>query len=382
MFNSKHYVPILKWKRAELGALKMLEKERKKYITPLIQLVMPSVSLYREKGEKKIRKSQEEIFSEIVIKFKENRINKIPEEILQSWGTRPIFLDVSLLYEDQSTTELKVNSMKAIILKGVKIGLKIIPVIHLYDDLEIRRTACLLAKKFDSGVCLRLVCSNLLDIKQLDRDITELVAQEKLEIKDMDLLIDIKETEDNAYKYTKYLNISQNIPKISEWRTFIFASGSFLKDLSSCKPDEENLIPRLDWTNWINQVNNDLKRKPTFADYTIQHPIYEESYQFFHPTTSIKYTLENKWLVMKGEKQKYDKYLASAAVLVGDPRFYGEDFSYGDKYVSEKAKHFPKYITEKNKKHNIGGTGSTETWLRAGINHHLTLVVHQIANLS
>lgn len=382
MFNSKHYVPILKWKRAELGALKMLEEDHKKYITPLIQLVMPSVYLYKEEDGEKIRKSQEEILSEKVAKLKENRINKIPEEILQSWGTGPIFLDVSLLYDDQSTTELKINSMKEIILQGIKIGSKIIPVIHLNDDLEIRRTACLLAKKFDSGICLRLVCSNLLNIDQLDRDVTELIAQEKLKMKDIDLLIDIKETEDNANKYIKYLNISQNIPKISEWRTFIFASGSFLKDLSNCKPDEENHIPRLDWTNWTNLMNKGLKRKPAFADYTIQHPIYEESSQFFHPSASIKYTLENEWLVMKGKKQKYDNYLAHAASLVGDERYYGKDFSYGDKYISEKAEHFYKYITEKNKGNNIGGTGSTETWLRAGINHHLTLVVHQIANLS
>jgi len=41
MFNSKHYVPMLKWKRAEQGALEVLTSENKKYITPVIQFVMP-----------------------------------------------------------------------------------------------------------------------------------------------------------------------------------------------------------------------------------------------------------------------------------------------------------------------------------------------------
>ncbi len=41
LFNSKHYVPILKWKRAEQGALKSLAEEYKQFITPVIQLVMP-----------------------------------------------------------------------------------------------------------------------------------------------------------------------------------------------------------------------------------------------------------------------------------------------------------------------------------------------------
>jgi hypothetical protein len=81
---------------------------------------------------------------------------------------------------------------------------------------------------------------------------------------------------------------------------------------------------------------------------------------------------------MKGQRQKFDKYLANAALLVKDERYYGENFSNGDKYIAEKAKHFAVYI----KKPSVKGTGSTETWLRAGINHHLVLAAHQVANLS
>jgi len=381
MFDSRHYVPILKWKRAEMNALKMIKKENKEYITPLVQLVMPSVYLYKKENGKNVRKSSEEMLAEKVTKFKKNKINKIPEEILQSWGTTPIFLDVSLLYDDQSTTELKVNSLKEIILNGTENGLNLIPVIHLDDDLQIRKMACLLAKKFNSGLCLRLVYPNLIDMRQLDKNITELITQEELNINDMDLLVDIKEIDDNDQKYINYLNVSQKIPGILEWRTFIFASGSFLKDLSNCKRDEEKNVPRLDWINWLGLIDKNLKRNPTFADYTVQHPIYEESSQFFHPSASIKYTLEDEWLIMKGRRQEYDNYLAHAAVLVRDERFYGKDFSDGDRYILEKAEHFQKYMIEKKKRHDIGKTGNPATWLQAFINHHITLVAHQIANL-
>lgn len=70
-------------------------------------------------------------------------------------------------------------------------------------------------------------------------------------------------------------------------------------------------------------------------------------------------------------------YLASAAVLVKDKRFCGENFSDGDKYIAEKAKHFVEYV----KNPAIKGRGSTETWLKAGINHHLVLTAHQVASL-
>ena len=68
-------------------------------MTPLIELVMPTVPLYRKiDKDKSVKKNPEEIFTEVVQKFKEKRIKEIPEEILQSWGTKPVFLDFTLLY--------------------------------------------------------------------------------------------------------------------------------------------------------------------------------------------------------------------------------------------------------------------------------------------
>lgn len=361
MFDSKHYIPILKWKRAEQGALKVLKDEQKKYITPLIQLVMPK------------NKPQEQL-EDLIKRFGE-QLNKTAEKIIEVWGNSPIFVDVSLLF----SVELKSKALDAIVRQGQKLGGIFIPVIHLNDDKQIKDAAFKVVKDINNGACIRLICSDFSDLNSLNKNISTFLATGELTEKDIDLLVDMKETGDNGDKYIKYLNLPQAIPNLTKWRTFIFASGSFPKDLSQCKIDETNLIPRIDWKNWKKQVcGRKLKRKPSFSDYTIQHPIYEESSQFFHPTCSIKYALENEWLIMKGERQKFAQYLASAAELVKDKRFYGENFSDGDKYIFDKAKHFSVYIENPA----IKGTGSTETWLRAGINHHLTLVAHQIANLS
>ena len=360
MFDSRHYVPMLKWKRSEQGALKALAEEHKKHITPLIQFVMPKYKLHEQ-------------FEDIVARA-EKQMLQIPEKLIEVWGRTPIFVDVSLLF----TTPLKVESLSIVLREGHKLGGTFIPAIYLNDDQEIKKAAYSLAQETRSGICLRLICSDFSDLIKLNQDIANLLSSSGLGEKNIDLLVDIKETEENGNKCTKYLNLSQRIPNLLKWRTFIFASGSFPEDLSKCKFDEENLIPRTDWNIWKDCVESKkLQRNPAFADYTIQHPIYKEASQFFHPTSSIKYTLENEWLIMKGKKQKYELYLASAAVLVKDRRFYGENFSYGDKYVSEKAKHFKSYINNPA----IKGTGSTETWLRAGINHHLALLAHQTSNL-
>lgn len=358
MFNSEHYIPILKWKRAEQGALKSLVKECRKHMTPLIQFVMP-------------KPNENDKLEDVVARFRK-QMNEIPKKISDVWGTDPIFIDVSLLF----TTRLKADALKTIVLEGDKLGSTFIPVIHLDDDNDLKKIAFSLARR--NGLCLRLVCPNFNDFNKFKLNMAELLITSGLEENIIDLLVDIKEIDDNEGKYLNYLGLAQNIPNLKCWRTFIFAAGSFPEDMTGCKLDEVNLLPRADWVNWRRQARNSkMRRYPAFADYTIQHPIYREVTQFFPPTSSIKYTLENEWLVMKGKKQRFELYLANAAVLVKDDRFYGRNFSDGDKYISEKAAHFSVYI----KNPSVKGTGSTETWLKAGINHHLTLVANQIANL-
>ncbi len=364
MFGPKHYVPILKWKRAEQNALQALRDKDKELMTPLIQFVMP---------KPKSTANAEKQFESVIASFRE-KVPQLPQQVLKAWGLSPIFVDFSLLY----TTDLKVESLRAITASGRALGMHLIPVVNLNDDPDLKKAVHSSAKKYSSGLCLRLVPHDLTDSVKLNKDIQAFLSVSGLTEADVDLLVDTKEIGQNG-TYRGYVSASQRIQNLPKWRTFIFASGAFPEDLSNCKIDEENLIPRYDWGNWVAQLNGKTSvRKPTFGDYTIQHPIYKESSQFFPPTTSIKYALEDAWYIMKGKKQIFEMYLAHAKVLADDrSKFYGEQFSFGDKYIADKAKHFPVYMRNKS----VKGTGSTESWLTAGINHHLALTAHQIANL-
>jgi len=361
-FGPEHYVPILKWKRAEQGALKTLREEQKVFISPLVQLVMPNYKL------------QNQTIDDVVEKF-ENEIHKIPNKIMEVWGDSPLFVDVSLLFTDI----LKVNSFSTLFREARILKINLIPVVYLDDVQEIKDIVRKIIAEDRRGMCLRLICADFTDYVKMEQNIKELLDYMGVKKEDVDLMIDIKETEDND-KYEKYFGLSQKINGLLEWRNYIFASGAFPQDLSGCKLDKDNLIPRFDWNTWIHQMNDTgVTRHPSFADYTIQHPIYTYSTQFYSPTCSIKYTLKKEWLIMKGERQKYNQYLASAAILARNANlFYGANFSDGDKYVQEKAKHFEAYIKDPS----VKGTGSSETWIKAGINHHLACTVNQISNLS
>jgi len=63
-----------------------------------------------------------------------------------------------------------------------------------------------------------------------------------------------------------------------------------------------------------------------------------------------------------------EQWNAHAQLLCDDGKlFYGQGFSWGDAFIHERSL-------------NTENHGNPEIWLRAGINHHMTVVSRQIAN--
>lgn len=365
MKNNLNYVPVLKWKRAEMGALEELTEAERNKVTPLIELVMPKPK------SKTTEKDYDGLYAEVIEIFRTKRVLEIPNEIATYWGKNPIFVDFTLLYP----ADLKLEAMNYIIKTSSTMGLNIIPVVNFSDSQEYKAAAIKSRKEYGHDLCLRVSTFDLSNVSLLNEKIDKYLALEQSGTANTYILVDIKD--DNTDNYNSHVAASQRINKLEEWKGFIFASGSFPVDLSNCKKDEDNYIARVDWLNW-NKFNKreGLLRIPTFSDYGIRHPIYNASFQFLEATASIKYTRKDDWYVIKGEKRKYEYFLAGASLLVTHDFYDGEDFSYGDRYIAEKAAHYPKYM----KNRNLKGTGTTELWLKAGLNHHLSVVLGQLSS--
>ena len=357
MFDSRHYVPILKWKAAERESLEKLSSNEKKFITPLLEILMPQSKRSKDVEEPK---TPEDLLVESIDKLR-TTLPKIPEDILKYWGMAPAFIDVELL--DISVRE---KGLTQILTRGNKLGLFLISVIGLNSDANIKKTAVSFAKKYNYGLCLRLFPSDF-NKNTLTTSIKNLITSYNINEQNIDILVDLQITNSQSLKFTEIIN---QIPDISKWRTFTIASGAFPKDLTGFTVDL-HMIDRLDWNSWILQHNsNNLSRKPSFGDYTIQHPIYKEPIPGSNPSASIRYTLHEKWMVMRGQalrgekSQGHAQYPANAQLVMQQGEFFGSDFSYGDSYIAEKGKDV-----------TIKETGTPRTWLRAGINHHLACVV-------
>lgn len=368
MFNHKHYVPILRWRAAEKGALLKLREEHKALVTPLIEFIMP------QSNNGDTEKTPKELLQESVDKFSEN-LSSIADQVMKYWGRSAVFIDVQLI--DGS---IRAETLKQILEHGKQLDIfmipviTIIPVVGFESDTQTRHVAVEFAKQSGHGICLRITDSNFKE-KSLSNDIGNFLLSNKLDTKEVDMLIDFKIIDENTSVDTLATKINA-IPHVEKWRTFTVAGGAFPKDLSHMEKHNQHDIPRSDWVIW-RALMNKLERQPSFADYTVQYPIYLPQTSAANPSASIRYSLEEKWVIVRGEGLRnpkgagFKQYPAQAQILTNQKNvFKGENFSAGDAYIAEKAKDI------KTKK-----TGNPKTWLEAGINHHVSLVVDQIANL-
>lgn len=353
-FDASHYVPILRWKEAERGALSQLDNAVSASLTPLVELVPEN-----------FLKADKSVMNTSVV------TNKIAGQLFKSWGERPFFIDLYNLPKDTlsqgSSHTLTMLGEYANILK-----LSLIPVIGINRDTKYKIAVRTVLSMFGQGTCLRLT---LADIEQaeLEKSINEVISTLGVTPKDTDLLIDYQILDQSAPKFKL---ISGKIPYLTEWRNFIIASGAFPEDLSKLQKNQKHVLQRSDWITWKNQTTRDvsLRRMPTYSDYTIQHAVYRRHAGRLRYSASIRYTAEDSWIIMRGEDvfnragPGFKQYPDWAILLCDLPEYCGEEYCVGDKYMKDMSQQ-----TEK--------TGDASEWLRAGINHHMTFVVRQLATL-
>ncbi len=364
--NDKSYVPVLKWKQAEQDALKGLSDSQKESILPLVEIVLP-----RPKSSAR-EASDEQRHEESILIFKQDKAGTLAQEIMACWGISPIFVDFTLLFPN----ELKAFGLSTLAPSADSLGLNVIPVMNLSDDGSFIQEVVKTHRTYKSDICLRITMADLVDMDNLNTRLRKFMTANKLQPSSVYMLVDLKETV-NDFDYQQYAKASQKIEDLENWKGFVLSSGAFPEDMTEYKKDKENVANRNDWLSWQRfRANEDVKRIPTYSDYTIRHPIYKESSQFLNPTATIKYTTEKTWLIIKGQRLKFEQYLAGAKILSGMDDFYGANFSSGDQFIADKSSHFDKCSEDSTLKKK---TGNTTQWLSAGVNHHMSVVVDQLS---
>jgi hypothetical protein len=362
-FDSTHYVPILRWKTAEVEALSKLKAPIREQVTPLLELcaVAFNLSITRTAGRAVRHKLPEEI------------IGAKLSGIANGLESRPVFIDLVHIPKGFTASDGR-DLWFHILEQGVAKRLHIIPVTGFYGKgIEHQRLVALAARGFGNGACVRVFARDL-QRESFEADLKRMLEVLQLPASEIDILVDLQKIQNTS---SAYQDILDELPLANQWRTLTIAAGSFPTDLSHLPANDTYELERVEWTKWRQDIvlNSDhLSRLPTYSDYTIQCPIYTEPVEYPHVSASIRYTSEDRWIVFRGEwigkkgGVGSAQYPAEAQLLVERKEYTGVDYSFGDEFMMQKA---------------LDGRrpGNPSQWLLAGINHHITFVCNQISTV-
>lgn len=339
MFNSTHYVPLLRWKRGEYVALRELYDQDRRLITPLVGFLPGTWP----------------------------GTDKFCREVDRSWGRVPLLVDF-----ESSTASSRVD-LTDLLERASSQDLQLIPVTGL-DRSESYQQAVRAGAAVTGKVCLRL------EPKQLEREgltdrLATLVRHLSVNRGQVYLVIDFGYLPANDRRFPNdAARFMSKFPNWSEWGSIALVGGAFPLNLTEFSPGQ-HLHPRRDWIAWkqfVSQLADDA-RWPAYGDYGTLHPVFSPPPRWANFSASIRYTSDDDWVVMRGEgvfspdSAGFEQWPANAMLLCERGEFCGGDFSYGDSYIAEIAR-------------NQEPTGNAETWLRAGLNHHLTFAARQVAS--
>ena len=360
MFTHLHYIPILKSKNAEFVALRQLSPRTKKLLTPMINVLPVPWDHQKEKGKETL----------------DAHLEDIGIKIAKNWGIdRPIFVDPFYI----STIKERFHGRHPFTYLwqiASRQYAKIVPVIGLDNDDDYLNTVEEVVSTDKHGVCIRIIQEDIDNFDTVDASIQSLLARLGSEHNMCDIIIDFKALPlaDVGDPISYVVNLINNFPSLESWRTFTIAATNFPQYLSEMKPDSDITIPRTEFLMWkgIIASGKSLSRLPSFGDYAIEHPAYQDlDLKNRRVSVNLRYTTNSDWLVFK--KRDKDKFghgqfhdLCDDLVKRRE-QYCGPAFSASDKYIH--------LCSMKSAR-----PGSPPIWRQIGFNHHLEFVAKQISS--
>lgn len=361
MFDHTHYVPILKGKEGEYGALKELTPSVKGGMTPLIEIPPIPWDFTNEAPAKTI----------------DEHLAKVTDKLKGCWPIKtPLFIDLLWIPDTERMSDG--NHPLTFILDSARSkDLYLIPVTGVSRDKDYQAAIKDAVVKDKRGYCIRLDNDDFGEFGTLGAKINDLLGEIGVAPSEVDLLLDFKEISSSQ---TAVVTIAANslistLPYITDWRTLTFAGTGFPPDLSDVSASSVSTIPRSEWVVWQSLVgpSSTITRRPSLGDYGISHPAAVEiDPRVMKMSANLRYTTDTDWLILKGRNVRdhgFEQFHELCRQLIARTEYKGAGFSWGDREINDCAA-------------RTTNPGNATTWRKVGTNHHLTLVVGQIASLS
>ena len=339
------YVPVLKVKRGEKSALGAVAPSLRPRITPLLEIV---------------ERTQTEIDSHLNTAFK-----GLSENLT---GYPRCFLDTHEIEGDGPATAA------AVFRRATEAGISFTPVTGVTRTVDVAAAL----QYGSSGVAVRLTRGEF-ESGVLPQAIPAFLQKSGLKPEEIDLIIDLGPVNDFVAQGVIGLSNAfvAEVPYHTKWRTFIISGCAFPPGMGQVPRNSHAYVDRAEWIAWRDNFRanpNRIPRVPTFSDCAIQHPIGVEGFNpiIMQPSASIRYTLLECWLLIKGEGTKSsparDQFRGLATQLVSGVHrnsYMGRNHCPGCELIDGAANGYPRL-------------GSPEVWRRIGTIHHISTAIRQL----
>lgn len=360
MFDQKNYVPVLKGRAGEYGALQAMSPDVKARLTPIIEVPPIPWDFKEEQPAKTI----------------DEHLWRVSRKIHRCWGDkRALFLDFRWIPDSERMSD-ETHPMKYVFDTARQTGLQLVPVIGLGrgDDSEL--ACCEVITQDERGACLRLQREDFAE-SDLEVQVGALLTTLRVSTADTDLILDLRalNATERGTPIEAVLTLIRSVPLIKQWRSFAMIATGFPENLVGLPQSDFSLIPRPEWTLWRNVITRarSLPRLPAFGDYAIAHPQPSEvDPRIMRPSASIRYTTSDTWLILKGRNLRdygFEEFHEVSRQLIRRSEYSGPEFSWGDRFIQGCA-------------YRRTGTGNLTTWRKVGTSHHLAFVTGQLATVS
>jgi hypothetical protein len=355
MNSSTRYVPVLKGRDGEYGALQTLSESVWSVLTPVLELPPIPWDFEADRPARSI----------------DTHLKKVGQKIERAWGTdRDIFVDLIWISETERMADSQ-HPLDFVFSALRSRSVKAVPVVGLIRGDEYLSACRAIIAQDRRGACLRIQREDFADFPDTRSRIEEVMRAINVSVGDIDLLLDFRSLTQRSIEAVGVFELIQSIPRLNDWRSLITAATSFPQNLIGIPPSDSTYIDRKEWQLWIDTTSliHATGRIPTFGDYAISHPEPAEvDPRIMRPSASVRYTCDGAWLVLKARNLRdhgYEQFHEVCRELIHKPDYAGPEFSWGDRYIADCAA-------------ERVGTGNLTTWRKVGTSHHLATVVNEI----
>ncbi|MFN3931472.1 MAG: beta family protein [Brevundimonas sp.] len=357
MITHNQYVPLLRWRMGEYQALLRLEASKKLSVLPMIEVLEPDFDFEKWIPKKTI----------------DEQLSTFASQLNKKWGERPALLDARQLPPTTRMADGR-HPMTYLFDETRALGGELTPVTALDYDASYQAAVRGIHALDGRGAVLRCTLEEALD-PDFDVNVAALLAALGLSLSELDLVLDLRAP---AYEPLQGLvGVVQaalgGSSTMANARSLVVMAASFPDSLAHLKTSLE-LLPRNDWLFYRSLIAALPKgvRRPAFGDYAVAAVAFPKGdMRFMRGAPNIRYATTGGWLVARRKRLKGETnqaYPGLCTLITGASAYHGATYSAGSGYISDCE-------------HGRVKRGNPTTWKWVATNHHITVVLDDLARL-